>query len=86
MNATINFGVAPASGVAIEVSIFGGGASPIGLAGSVTNGAQPNITSVGTLANLTATGNTTFTGNLTLNGSGLATTGKAIAMAIVFGF
>jgi hypothetical protein len=85
-NAVINFGVAPATGVAIEVSIFGGGASPIGLAGSVTNGAQPNITSVGTLANLTATGNTTLTGNLTLNGSGLATTGKAIAMAIVFGF
>jgi hypothetical protein len=85
-NAVINFGVAPASGVSIEVSIFGGGASPIGLAGSVTNGAQPNITSVGTLANLSATGNTTITGNLTLNGSGVATTGKSIAMAIVFGF
>jgi hypothetical protein len=90
--ATISFGTAPPANTSVEVSIFGGGASAIGLAGSVTNGAQPNITSTGTLTGLTVagnvgvTGNVAITGNLTINNASPASTGKAIAMAIVFGF
>lgn len=93
------------SNTPIEVTILGGTAAPIGSASTVTAGAQPNITSVGTLTsvttsgdgtiggNLTVTGNGTITGNLSVtgnltmnNGIKPATTGKAIAMAIVFGF
>lgn len=63
---TLSFGTPPPAYTPIEISIFGGSASPIGLAGSVTNGAQPNITSVGTLTSLTSSGNITanyFIGN-----------------------
>ncbi len=38
-------------------------------AGTVTTNAQPNITSVGTLANLSVSGDATITGNLTVSGT-----------------
>jgi len=63
---TLEFGTAPPANTPVEISIFGGSASPIGLASSVTNSAQPNITSVGTLLSLTSSGNITanyFIGN-----------------------
>jgi hypothetical protein len=51
------------------------------LAYSVTNAAQPNITSVGTLTSLSVTGNATINGNITSNGTAyvgnLSTTGLA---------
>ena len=39
------------------------------LAQSVTNAAQPNITSVGTLTNVAVSGNATVNGNITSNGT-----------------
>lgn len=51
------------------------------LAQSVTNAAQPNITSTGTLTNLTVSGNVAVNGNITGNGTAyvgnLSTTGLA---------
>jgi len=74
------------SNTPIEVTTLGGFASPVGAASVVLNNAQPNITSVGTLTGLDIAGNVSVTGNLTINNAAPATTGKAIAMAIVFGF
>lgn len=44
-------------------------------AGNVTTNAQPNITSVGTLAGLAVTGNATVTGNIILGNSGISLNG-----------
>ena len=74
------------SNTPIEVTTLGGFASPIGAASEVLNNAQPNITSTGTLTGLNVNGDVSITGNLTVNNAPPATTGKAIAMAIVFGF
>ena len=89
---SLAFTSAVPSNTPIEVTAFGGTASPIGAAATVTASSQPNITSTGTLIDLQATGNTSLTGNLavtgnlTVNNGPIATTGKAIAMSIVFGF
>ena len=39
------------------------------LAQTVSNAAQPNITSVGTLTNITVSGNASINGNITSNGT-----------------
>jgi plastocyanin len=60
---TLTFGGAPASGALIEVTILLPGQVAFATtASTVTASAQPNITSVGTLANLSIAGN--ITGNL----------------------
>jgi hypothetical protein len=82
----LTFSSAVPSNTPIEVTILGGLASPIGAAATVTSNTQANITSVGTLTGLNVNGNVAITGNLTVNNAPPATTGKAIAMAIVFGF
>lgn len=86
------------SNTPIEITVLGGQATTVNLASVVTQGVQSNITSVGTLTSLTVTGdasitgnanvsgNLAVTGNLTINGAPPSTTGKSIAMAIVFGF
>ena len=76
----ITFSSAIPSNTPIEITVLGGAAAPIGLATAVTSSSQPNITSTGTLVDLSVTG------NLKLNNTPVATTGKSIAMAIVFGF
>ena len=67
------------SNTPIEVTVLGGTGLPVTVASTVTSNAQPNITSVGTLVDLSVSG------NLLVNGTKPATTGKAIAMSIVFG-
>lgn len=66
--------------------------SPAGraiLAQSVTNAAQPNITSVGTLTNLAVSGNIAVNGNITSNGTAyvgnLSTTGLASITTLAVG-
>jgi hypothetical protein len=66
--------------------------SPAGraiLAQSVTNAAQPNITSVGTLTSLAVSGNVTVNGNITSNGTAyvgnLSTTGLASITTLAVG-
>jgi hypothetical protein len=66
--------------------------SPAGraiLAQTVTNAAQPNITSVGTLTNLAISGNVTVNGNITSNGTAyvgnLSTTGLASITTLAVG-
>jgi hypothetical protein len=46
------------------------------LVGTLQTAAQPYVTSLGTLANLSVTGTTTLTGTATLNGSPIATLGS----------
>jgi len=58
-NNVITFSTAPPSPAPVEVTTFGGNSSFMGLATEVTNGSQPNITSVGTLSSLSVTGNVT---------------------------
>jgi hypothetical protein len=59
------------------------------LAQSVTNAAQPNITSVGTLTNIAVSGNATVNGNITSNGTAyvgnLSTTGLASITTLTVG-
>ena len=60
---TLTFGGAPANGALIEVTtIISGQVASANTATTVTASSQPNITSVGTLANLSIAGN--ITGNL----------------------
>jgi hypothetical protein len=66
--------------------------SPAGraiLAQSITNAAQPNITSVGTLTNLAISGNVAVNGNITSNGTAyvgnLSTTGLASITTLAVG-
>jgi hypothetical protein len=60
---SLTFAAAPANGALIEVStLLPGQVSSATTASTVTASAQPNITSVGTLANLSISGN--ITGNL----------------------
>lgn len=68
----------------VILSQSGGNYVPANLANvaySVTNAAQPNITSVGTLTNLAISGNITVNGNITSNGTAyvgnISTTGLA---------
>ena len=74
----------PVSGAAVEITNFNSG----GAAGSNT---QIQFNDGGNIAGTAAltfnkTSNTLNATNITANGAGVATTGKAIAMAIVFGF
>jgi hypothetical protein len=69
-SSTLTFSAAPPAGALIEVTILGGNAtlSPVTItvANTVTDSAQPNIHSVGTLTSLTVSGNATagyFVGN-----------------------
>lgn len=59
------------------------------LAQTVTNAAQPNITSTGTLTNLTVSGNVAVNGNVTANGTAyvgnLSTTGLASVTTLTVG-
>ena len=68
----------------VILSQAGGNYAPVGTANiaySVSNAAQPNITSVGTLTNVAVSGNATVNGNITSNGTAyvgnLSTTGLA---------
>ena len=68
----------------VILSQAGGNYAPVAVANlsySVTNAAQPNITSVGTLTNVVVSGNASINGNITSNGTAyvgnLSTTGLA---------
>jgi hypothetical protein len=59
------------------------------LAQTVSNAAQPNITSVGTLTNIVVSGNASINGNITSNGTAylgnISTTGEASITTLVVG-
>jgi hypothetical protein len=59
------------------------------LAQTVSNAAQPNITSVGTLTNVVVSGNASINGNITSNGTAylgnISTTGEASITTLVVG-
>lgn len=87
--ANITFGSAPASGYKFDVvTLVGGDSQSVPAAGSSTQIQFNNSGVFSASANLTfnSSTNTLNATNVTANGAPLATTGKAIAMAIVFGF
>ena len=56
-----------------------------GYTGTLLTASQPNITSVGTIVNLTASGTTTLTGTATLNGTAIATVGGSTSFSSING-
>jgi hypothetical protein len=90
--ATITFASAPASTQAFFGIVLG----DVLDVGYLTAGVSINVSSIGIGSNVTMNTSTLFVGNssvntamtagsVTVNGAGLASTGKAIAMAMVFG-
>ena len=76
----------------VILSQSGGNYAPANLANvaySVTNAAQPNITSVGTLTNVVVSGNASINGNITSNGTAylgnISTTGLASITTLAVG-
>ena len=76
----------------VILSQSGGNYAPANLANisySVSNAAQPNITSVGTLTNVAVSGNATINGNITANGTAylgnISTTGLASITTLAVG-
>ena len=90
--ATITFASAPASTQAFFGIVLG----DVLDVGYLTAGVSINVSSIGIGSNVTMNTSTLFVGNssvntamtagsVTVNGAGLASTGKAIAMSMVFG-
>ena len=83
---TANTVVAHSAGLNVTGNIIAGNINVTGISGALISSAQPNITSVGTLSSLTATGNITganINGNIYGNGAGLTNVPAASINGIV---